>query len=104
MSLEAITTIRAVEEEMDQTRAQARLQAQKCLADAERSGQALLAEGRRASAEKTAGAVRAAEERGAARRQEVLAAAQEDCQALARLAETNMAQAVQMIVERVVDG
>ena len=104
MSLEAIEKIRGVEEEMDQARAQARAQAQKILADAERAGQDLLEQGRRASAEKSAGAVRAAQERGQQRRQEILAAAQEDCQALEQLAQANMAQAVQMIVERVVDG
>lgn len=104
MSLEAITKIRGLEDEMEQARAQARAEAQKLLADAERSGQSLLEQGRRISAEKTAGVMKAAEERGALRRQEILAQADEDCAALSRLAETNMAQAVQMIVERVVDG
>ena len=104
MSLEAIEKIRGVEEEMDQARAQARAQAQKILADAERAGQDLLEQGRRASAEKSAGAVRAAQERGQQRRQEILAEAEEDCRALEQLAQANMSQAVQMIVERVVDG
>ena len=48
--------------------------------------------------------MRAAEERGAQRRDEILAAAEEDCAALRRLAETNMTQAAQWIVERVVEG
>ena len=39
MSLEAITKIRGVEEEMDQARTQARAQAQKILTYAEQAGQ-----------------------------------------------------------------
>ena len=104
MSLEAITKICGVEDEMDQARAQARVQAQKILADAERSGQELLEQGRSSSAEKTTGVMKAAEERGAQRRREILAQADEDCAALEQLAETNMARAVEWIVERVVDG
>lgn len=104
MSLEAITKIRGVEDEMDQARAQARAQTQKLLADAEKAGQELLEQGRRTSAEKAAGVMKAADERGAARREEILAAAEEDCRALSQLAQTNMAQAAQMIVERVVEG
>ena len=104
MSLEAITKIRGVEDEMDQARAQARTQAQELLTGAERSGQELLEQGRRSSAEKTAGVMKAAEERGAQRRREILAQADEDCAALEQLAETNMARAVEWIVERVVDG
>ena len=104
MSLEAITKIRGVGEEMDEGRAQARAQAQKILTDAEQAGQELLERGRRTSADKTAGVMRAAEERGAQRRDEILAAAEEDCAALRRLAETNMTQAAQWIVERVVEG
>ena len=71
---------------MDQARAQARAQAQKILTDAEQAGQELLERGRRTSADKTAGVMRAAEERGAQRRDEILAAAEEDCAALRRLA------------------
>ena len=71
MSLEAITKICGVEDEMDQARAQARVQAQKILADAERSGQELLEQGRSSSAEKTTGVMKAAEERGEQRRREI---------------------------------
>ena len=104
MSLEAIEEIRGVEEEMDQARAQARAQAQKVLADAQREGEELLEQSRRASAEKTRNVLRTARERGEERRGEILARAEEDCRALDQLAQANMAQAVEMIVERVVDG
>ena len=43
-------------------------------------------------------------ERGEQRRREILSQANEDCAALEQLAETNMARAVEWIVERVVDG
>ena len=92
MSLEAIEKIRGVEDEMDQARGQARAQAQKIRDEADRAGQALLEQSRRT------------EERGAARRGEILAAAEKECRALNRQADANMALAVEMIVERVVDG
>ena len=104
MSLEAIEKIRGGEDAMDQARAQARAQAQQILADAERAGQEALEQGRQSAAKKTAEAMWAAEERGAQRRAEILAEAEEDCRALEQLAQANMAQAVQAIVERVVDG
>ena len=46
MSLEAITKIRAVEDGMERAKADAKAQAQKLLADAEREGRALLQKGR----------------------------------------------------------
>ena len=58
MSLEAIEKIRSAEDEADQARAQARVQAQKIRDDAERAGQALLEQSRRTAAEKTAELVR----------------------------------------------
>ena len=104
MSLEAIEKIRSAEDEADQARAQARVQAQKIRDDAERAGQALLEQSRRTAAEKTAAGMQAAEERGAARRGEILAAAEKECRALNRQADTHMALAVETIVERVVEG
>lgn len=104
MSLEAIEKIRSAEDEADQARAQARVQAQKIRDDAERAGQALLEQSRRTAAEKTAEVMQAAEERGAARRGEILAAAEKECRALNRQADTHMALAVETIVERVVEG
>ena len=50
MSLEAITRIRSVEEGMDQAKADARAQAQKLAAEAEREGRALLQQGREQAA------------------------------------------------------
>ena len=45
MSLEAITEIREVEERTERAKAEARAQAQKLAADAERDGKALLRQG-----------------------------------------------------------
>ena len=50
MSLEAITEIREVEERMERAKTEARAQAQKLVADAERDGKALLQQGRDAAA------------------------------------------------------
>ena len=99
-----IEKIRGVEDEMDQARGQARAQAQKIRDEADRAGQALLEQSRRTAEEKTTEVMQAAEERGAARRGEILAAAEKECRALNRQADANMALAVEMIVERVVDG
>ncbi|MDE7243793.1 MAG: hypothetical protein K2O18_07440, partial [Oscillospiraceae bacterium] len=73
MSLEAITKIRAVEEGVEQAKADAKTQAQKMLADAEREGRALLQKGREQSAGASAEALKKAEETAAKRRDEILA-------------------------------
>ena len=104
MSLEAIREIQSVEEKMETSRAQARAQAQKIISDAEREGRALLEQGRAEAAKKAAAVMTAAEERAAKRREEILAAAEEDCKILSAGADAFMAQAVKMIVERVVES
>ena len=75
MSLEAITEIREVEERMERAKAEARAQAQKMVADAERDGKALLQQGRDAAAKAEAEALRKAEEAAAGRREAILAGA-----------------------------
>ena len=92
MSLKAIREIQSVEETMDQQRSEARAKAQRLIADAEREGRELLKKGREDSAKKTAEVMRASEERAETRRAEILAA------------EAKLAQAVQMIVGRVVES
>ena len=87
MSLEAISKIRAVEESMERSRADAKAQAQKLVADAEREGRALLQEGK----EK-------------ARRKEILAQAEKDCEKLKKDARTRMDKAAQAILGRVVES
>lgn len=104
MSLEAIREIQRVEEAMEASRAQARAQAQKLIADAEREGRALLEQGREAAAGKAAAAMSAAEEKAAKRRAEILAAAADDCETISAGADAFMARAVKMIVERVVES
>ena len=59
MSLEAITKIRAVEEDMERSKADAKAQAQKLIADADREGRSLLQQGR----EKASAAAAAAKAR-----------------------------------------
>ena len=73
MSLEAITKIRAVEDGMEQARADARAQAQKLAADAEREGRVLLQKGREQSAAAAADALKQAEAQAAKKRDEILA-------------------------------
>lgn len=89
---------------MDQQRSEARAKAQRLIADAEREGRELLKKGREDSAKKTAEVMKASEERAEARRAEILSAAEKDCAALKAGAEAKLAQAVQMIVGRVVES
>ena len=104
MSLEAITEIREVEERMERAKAEARAQAQKMVADAERDGKALLQQGRDAAAKAEAEALHKAEEAAAGRREAILADAAKDCQALKDAAFGRMDQAAQAILERVVES
>lgn len=102
MSLEAITRIRSVEEDMDQARADARSRAQKLAAEAEREGRALLQQGREQAAKAAAAEMEKAEAAAAKRREEILAQAERDCEALKKEAGSRMGKATQAILGRVV--
>lgn len=102
MSLEAITKIRSVEEEMDQARADARSRAQKLAAEAEREGRALLQQGKEQAAKAAEAEMEKAEAAAAKRREEILAQAERDCEALKQEAASRMGKATQAILGRVV--
>ncbi len=104
MSLEAITKIRAVEDSMEQAKADARVQGQKLAAAADQEGRALLKQGEQAAAAAAAEAMRQAEEAAAKRREEILSQAGRDCDALRETARARMDKAVQAILERVVES
>ena len=98
MSLEAITRIRQVEDDMERSKAEARGQAQKLAADAQREGKDLLERRREASAEAAAKAMEEARQRAGQRREEILA------QALRAEAGKRMDGAVRAILEKVVES
>jgi len=104
MSLEAISKIRNVEETMDQAKAEARAKAQKLVADTERAGRELLEQGRQVLAAKAAEEMKAAEAQAEEKRSAILAATKAECAALTADADAKMAQAVSMIVGRVVES
>lgn len=104
MSLEAIAKIRKAEEGMEQSKADAKAQAQKLIADAEREGRALLQQGSEKSASAAAAAMRQAEQQAAARRDEILAQAAKDCEKLKADASQRMDKAAQAILGRVVES
>ena len=89
---------------MEQARADAKAQAQKLVADAEREGRALLQQGREKSAGEAAAALRKAEEQAAGRRDEILAQAAKDCEKLKADAGARMDKAAQAILGRVVES
>ena len=101
MSLEAITKIRAVEDGVEQSKADAKAQAAKLIADAE--GRALLHAGREKAAAASAEAMKAADGKAAGRREEILAQSAKDCQKLKADASARMDKAVQAILGRVVE-
>lgn len=104
MSLEAIAKIRAAEESTEQSKADARSQAQRLAADAEREGRALLQQGREKAAAAAADAMRRAEEQAASRRDQILAQAEKDCNQLKADASARMDKAAQAILGRVVES
>ena len=104
MSLEAITRIRQVEDDMERSKAEARGQAQKLAADAQREGKDLLESRREASAEAAAKAMEEARQRAGQRREEILAQARQDCEALRAEAGKRMDGAVRAILEKVVES
>jgi len=104
MSLEAITQIRQVEDSVERSKADAKAQALKLVADAERDGRALLLQGREKSAAAKAAALRDAEEKAAVRRTQILAQSAKDCKKLKASAEARMEKAAKAILERVVDS
>ena len=104
MSLEAITKIRAVEDGMEQARADARAQAQTLASDAERDGRALIQKGREQSASAAAEALKQAEAQATKKRDAILAKAAKDCDALKKNAEARLDKAAKAIVGRVVDS
>lgn len=104
MSLEAITKIRAVEEGMEQSKAEARSQVQRMIAEADRDGRAALERGRIAAGEAAAAAMSRAEAEAAKRREEILCKAAEDCAALKAEAAKRMDTATQAILGRVVES
>lgn len=103
MSLEAITKIRQVEEGMEQEKSDAKAQAQKLAADAEREGRDLLKAGAEKAKAENAAAMERAQAQAAKRREEILAKAAEDCVALKAAAGKRMDKAVEAILERVVE-
>lgn len=104
MSLEAITKIRAVEEGMEQAKSEARAQAQKLTAEAEKEGRTLLQQGREQAAKAAGAELEKAEAAAAVRREEILAQAAKECEKLKKDAGARMEQAAQAILGRVVEG
>ncbi len=104
MSLEAITKIRAVEDAMEQAKAEARAKAQRVIAYAERSGRALLQQSKDASDEFAAAMMEHMGEKAAKRREEILAQAAQDCDALKAEAAARLDKATQAILRRVVES
>ena len=89
---------------MERSKAEARGQAQKLAADAQRECKDLLERRREASTEAAAKAMEEARQRAGQRREEILAQARQDCEALRAEAGKRMDGAVRAILEKVVES
>ena len=102
MYLDTVKEIQKLEEQMEQAKAQARVQAREALEAAEKEGRDLLADTRKAIRDADTAAMEACEAQAARQRDAVLQAAQADCQALRARASGHMEDAVARIVGKVV--
>ena len=104
MSLEAIAKIRAAEESTEQSKAEAKAQAQRLAADAEREGRGPLEQGKDKAAAPADPPLRPAEGQAAPQRDQILDQAEKDCKKLKADASARMDKAAQAILGRVVES
>ena len=102
MSLEAIEKVAEVENRNRERRVAAEAEAKQIVADAERSGLALLKQVRADAAERRKALMRQAEEAAAARSAEIGRTAEAEGEALRQTAEKHLEEAAEFIVGRVV--
>ena len=102
MYMDAVKEIQKLEEQTEQAKTQARVQAREALEAAEKEGRDLLAAARKAIRDADAAAMADCEAQAFRRRDAVLRSAEADCQALRDQAMGHMDDAVAQIVGRVV--
>ncbi len=102
MYMEAVKEIRKLEEQVEQSKAQARAQAKDSIDAVEKEGRALLNAARQTIREEDAAAMTECEEKAAAQRLDVIRQAEEQCRALRDRAAGRMDEAADRIVGRVV--
>jgi len=103
MYLETIRQISQVEDAMEKAKADARTDAQKRIADAQKAGQALLIRAQQEADSANAILLQQAEREAAEKRSGILRNAQKDCDALKLRADGQMSEAVAAIVRKVVE-
>lgn len=103
MSLEAIQKVTELEKRMQEKKSAAETEARTILAEAEKSGLALLTQMRNDAAERGRNLGVRAEEKAAQRTAEIQRTAEAEADALRTLAEKHMEEAVELIIGRVVN-
>lgn len=88
---------------MERSKTDAKAQAQKLIADADREGRSLLQQGREKASAAAAAAMKKAEEEAAGLRDKILAQSAKDCEKLKSDARARMDKAAQAIIGRVVE-
>lgn len=102
MSLEAIKQVTETEQSNQTRKAAAETEAKQLIADAEKTGQALVQKARAEAAEQGKALLHQAEERAALRAKEIAAAAETESTRQRQQAETRLSETAEFIVERVV--
>lgn len=104
MSLEAVKQVTQAEEQAKLRRQTAQQEAKKRVADAEKAGQALVEEARKAAAERNAALLAQAEANAGTRASETIREAEGTCDRLRADAQRRLEQAASLIVEKVVNA
>lgn len=104
MSLEAIKSITAAEEQSHAALIDAQLAAKKAVADAEKAGLAVIAEARARAEEEVGALMKAAETRAGKSAEELRQSTSNKCAAMSARAEGRLDSAASLIVRRVVES
>lgn len=103
MSLDAIKQVTETEQQTQERRLAAQVQAKKTVADAERAGREQMEAARAEAETQVRGFMKNAEDKASKHAAEVMEATGKSCQALCQAAEGRMAKASALIVRRVVN-
>lgn len=104
MSLEAIKSITAAEEQSHQSLIDAQITAKKAIADAEKAGLAAIAEARSRAEDEVSALMKAAETRAGQSAEELRQSTSNKCAAMRARAEGRLDSAASLIVRRVVES
>lgn len=104
MSLEAMETLTAVEERLRRAKAEAAMAAKQSVTEARAQGEAMLAEAAKRAAAESSELAKAADERAKTAAAELARQSEQQRESLRSAAKAREAEAVDFVVERIVNG